>query len=122
MNLNASRNLNVGSGDWARAVRCMDRVLCLVPDNAESLRDRGLGYAELGHRAGAARDLGDYLQRWPDADDAETIRGRLLDLFAALPEAERAPVRERLLELFGLVGDTDARVIRARGRLSSLLF
>ncbi len=78
------RNLHalyVGSGDWARAVRCMDRVLCLVPDNAESLRDRGLGYAELGHRAGAARDLGDYLQRWPDADDAETIRGRLLDLF-----------------------------------------
>ena len=46
----------------------------------------------------------------------------LLDLFAALPEGERAPVRERLLELFGLVGDTDARVIRARGRLSSLLF
>ena len=47
---------------------------------------------------------------------------RLLDLFAALPSGERAPVRERLLELFGLVGDADARVIRARSRLASLLF
>lgn len=47
---------------------------------------------------------------------------RLLDLFAALPADERAPVRERLLELFGLIGDADPRVVRARGRLSSLLF
>ena len=31
-------------------------------------------------------------------------------------------MRERLLELFALVGDTDPRVIRARGRLASLLF
>ncbi len=47
---------------------------------------------------------------------------RLLDLFAELPTDERAPVRERLLELFGVVGDADPRVIRARGRLASLLF
>jgi regulator of sirC expression with transglutaminase-like and TPR domain len=77
------RNLHAlyaGSGDWARAVRCMDRVLSLLPDNAEALRDRGMGYAEMGHVAGAARDLGDYLQRWPDADDADEVRGRLLAL------------------------------------------
>ncbi len=47
---------------------------------------------------------------------------RLLELFALLPGDDRAPVRERLLELFGLVGDADGRVIRARGRLASLLF
>ncbi|HVL61567.1 MAG TPA: tetratricopeptide repeat protein, partial [Microbacterium sp.] len=47
---------------------------------------------------------------------------RLLDLFATLPSDERAPVRERLLELFALIGDTDPRVLRARGRLASLLF
>ena len=52
----------------------------------------------------------------------EDAFGRLLDLFAALPADERAPVRERLLELFGLIGDADPRVIRARGRLASLLF
>ncbi|MBX3710709.1 MAG: tetratricopeptide repeat protein [Lysobacter sp.] len=77
------RNLHalyVGTGDWARAVRCMDRVLSLLPDNAEALRDRGMGYAEMGHVAGAAHDLGDYLRRWPEADDADEVRGRLLAL------------------------------------------
>ncbi|MDJ1113656.1 tetratricopeptide repeat protein [Microbacterium dauci] len=48
--------------------------------------------------------------------------GRLLELFAALDPDHRAPVRERLLELFGVVGDADPRVLRARGRLASLLF
>jgi len=47
---------------------------------------------------------------------------RLLDLFAQLPAAERAPVRERLVELFGLVGPGDPRVAAARTRLTSLLF
>jgi regulator of sirC expression with transglutaminase-like and TPR domain len=77
------RNLHAlyaGNGDWARAVRCMDRVLSLLPDNAEALRDRGTGYAEMGHVAGAARDLGEYLQRWPGADDADEVRGQLLAL------------------------------------------
>lgn len=51
--------------------------------------------------------------------------GRLLDLFAALPALpgdERAAVRARLLDLFGVVGDADPRVLRARSRLASLLF
>ena len=52
----------------------------------------------------------------------EDAFGRLLELFAALPSDERAPVRERLLELFALVGDADPRVIAARSRLASLLF
>ncbi len=52
----------------------------------------------------------------------EDAFGRLLDLFAALPDEERTPVRERLLELFALVGDADPRVIAARSRLASLLF
>lgn len=76
------RNLHglyVESGDWGRAVRCSDRILRLAPDNADALRDRGLGYSELGYRAGALRDLGRYLQVMPDADDAETIRHRLVE-------------------------------------------
>jgi regulator of sirC expression with transglutaminase-like and TPR domain len=67
------------SGDWGRAVRCTDRILRLLPDNAEALRDRGLGYSELGHTAGALRDLGRYLQTNPDADDAEAVRHRLVE-------------------------------------------
>lgn len=66
-------------GDWARAVRCADRILRLSPDNAEALRDRGLGYLELGHRAGATRDLGRYLRIQPEAEDAETVRDRLVE-------------------------------------------
>ena len=38
------------------------------------------------------------------------------------PSDERGAVRERLLELFALIGDADPRVLRARGRLASLLF
>lgn len=67
------------NGDWARAVRCADRILRLLPDNADAMRDRGLGYAELGHTAGAARDLARYLQTAPEADDAEGIRHRLVE-------------------------------------------
>ena len=50
------------SDDWERAVRCADRILKLAPDNAEALRDRGLGYFKLGHRHGARQDLARYLQ------------------------------------------------------------
>jgi putative thioredoxin len=47
---------------------------------------------------------------------------RLLDLFAAASGPDRQPIRDRLLELFGVVGDADPRVLRARTRLASLLF
>ncbi len=67
------------SGDWSRAVRCADRILRLLPDNAEALRDRGLGYLELGHQAGARHDLGRYLEQNPEASDVEAIRERLID-------------------------------------------
>jgi regulator of sirC expression with transglutaminase-like and TPR domain len=70
------------SGDWSRAVRCADRILSLLPDNADALRDRGLGYLELGHQAGGRRDLGRYLHLNPDASDADTIRDRLIEAAA----------------------------------------
>ena len=66
-------------GDWERATRSADRVLKLVPDNAEALRDRGLGYLELGHHAGAREDLQRYLQRNPGVEDAAEIRVRLIE-------------------------------------------
>jgi len=76
------RNLHglyVENGDWARAVRCADRVLRLAPGNAEALRDRGVAYAELGHAAGAVRDLGQYLQLNPAAEDLDPVRRRLVE-------------------------------------------
>lgn len=47
---------------------------------------------------------------------------RLLDLFAASADEDRAVIRERLLELFEVVGVADPRVIAARGRLANLLY
>ena len=66
-------------GDWERATRSADRVLKLAPDNAEALRDRGLGYLALGHYGGAREDLLHYLQRHPHADDAVRVRQRLVE-------------------------------------------
>jgi regulator of sirC expression with transglutaminase-like and TPR domain len=65
--------------DWERAVRCADRILKLVPDNADALRDRGLGYLKLGHRHGASRDLARYLELHPQAADAGPLRERLVE-------------------------------------------
>ncbi|MDQ2702701.1 MAG: SirB1 family protein [Pseudomonadota bacterium] len=66
--------------DWERAVRCADRILRLTPDNAEALRDRGLGYFKLGHRLGARADIARYLQLHPQAADAGSLRERLVEL------------------------------------------
>ncbi|WP_159016527.1 SirB1 family protein [Cognatiluteimonas profundi] len=66
--------------DWERAVRCADRILKLAPDNADALRDRGLGYFKLGHRHGARRDLGRYLQMNPEAADVGSLRERVVEL------------------------------------------
>ena len=67
-------------GDWERAVRSADRLLRLSPNNAEALRDRGLGYLQLGHAHGARHDLSRYLQLNPTASDRDSLRERLIDL------------------------------------------
>lgn len=64
--------------DYARALRCADRLLLLEPDQPVELRDRGLLYLELGHYAGALRDLGRYLESSPPPADAEKIRRLLI--------------------------------------------
>ena len=65
---------------WDRAARSADRLLKLAPEHDEALRDRGLAYLKLDYLAGARRDLGRYVQRNPDAADAQALRGTLVDL------------------------------------------
>lgn len=65
---------------WDRAARSADRLLKLAPENDEALRDRGLAYLKLEYLAGARRDLGRYVQRNPDAGDAQALREKLVDL------------------------------------------
>lgn len=75
------RNLHavyVKAGDWERALRCIDRVLCLLPDNADALRDRGLCYFRMRHLRGARDDLTRYLQARPGAGDAQRVRELLI--------------------------------------------
>jgi regulator of sirC expression with transglutaminase-like and TPR domain len=64
---------------WDKAVRCADRLVSLDPLQVEEVRDRGLLYLKLEHGAAAARDLAQYLAQKPDAEDAATVRGALID-------------------------------------------
>lgn len=126
----------IESGDYATAISSYEAALAENPrdENARA----GLGQVRLlarvqdldlqATRAAAAEQPLDIAAQLAVADldvaggHVDDAFDRLLSLFAELPSAERAPVRERLLELFGLIGDADGRVIRARGRLASLLF
>jgi putative thioredoxin len=126
----------IEAGDYPRAISAYEKALAENPRDEDAraglgqvrLLDRvqGLDLAEARAAAAAAPSDVDAQFAVADLDIAgghvEDAFDRLLDLFAALPSDERAPVRERLLELFGLIGDTDPRVLVARRRLTSLLF
>jgi len=126
----------IEAGDYPRAIAAYEQALVENPRDADAraglgqvrLLDRVQGVDLQAARAAAAADPHGVEAQFAVADldlaggHVEDAFARLLDLFAALPSDDRGPVRERLLELFGLVGDTDPRVISARGRLASLLF
>ncbi|HET8926458.1 MAG TPA: tetratricopeptide repeat protein [Microbacterium sp.] len=126
----------IEAGDYPRAITAYEQALAQNPHDADAasglaqvrLLDRVQRADLQAARATAAASPLDIPAQLTVADldvsggHVEDAFDRLLDLFAALPSDERGPVRERLLELFGLVGDGDPRVLRARGRLASLLF
>ncbi|WP_396656881.1 tetratricopeptide repeat protein [Microbacterium sp.] len=126
----------IEAGDYSRAVTAYEKALAENPHDSDAaaglaqvrLLERVQGADLQAARAAAAASPLDVDAQFAVADldvaggHVDDAFDRLLDLFAALPAPERGPVRERLLELFGLVGDGDPRVIRARGRLASLLF
>ncbi len=72
-------------GQWDRAARSADRILKLVPEQSDAVRDRGLAYLQLGHLAGARHDLARYLKMEPGGSDAAVIRERLVELGGARP-------------------------------------
>lgn len=134
--LHAAAFAAIEEGDYDAAIQAYEQALVENPRDEDARA--GLGQVRLlsrvsgleleAARAAAAAGPTDVAAQFAVADldiaggHVDDAFGRLLDLFAALPDDERAPVRERLLELFGLIGDPDPRVIRARGRLASLLF
>jgi regulator of sirC expression with transglutaminase-like and TPR domain len=64
-------------GDWGRALAASERILLLVPEAPEELRDRGMLRARLGQASGAVSDWEAYLKVAPGAPDAALIRNRL---------------------------------------------
>ena len=134
--LHAEAFAAIESGDYAAAISAYERALAENPRDADARA--GLAQVRLlsrvqdadlqAARAAAVAAPTDVDAQLLVADldlaggHVEDAFDRLLDLFAALPDDDRAPVRERLLELFGIVGDDDPRVIRSRSRLASLLF
>lgn len=67
-------------GAFDRALAVMHRMLLVVPESAEELRDRGLVHAELECFRPALADLQNYLRRRPDAADASDIHARVVEL------------------------------------------
>jgi putative thioredoxin len=134
--LHAAAFAAIEEGDYDAAIAAYEQALVENPKDEDARA--GLGQVRLlsrvtgleleAARAAAAAAPTDVAAQFAVADldiaggHVDDAFGRLLELFAALPDDERAPVRDRLLELFGLIGDPDPRVIRARGRLASLLF
>jgi len=55
--------------DWARALRCTDRLIALDNSQPHETRDRGLMYLKLGHFTAARRDLDAYLASRPESSD-----------------------------------------------------
>jgi regulator of sirC expression with transglutaminase-like and TPR domain len=74
--------------DWVALLGVLNRLVVLLPQAWEELRDRGLTHAELGHNAAAAADLAAYLEHADDAQDRAAIAQRL----AELPDCGTPPV------------------------------
>ncbi|MTE23696.1 tetratricopeptide repeat protein [Microbacterium sp. ZXX196] len=126
----------IGRGDYAAAIAAYERALKENPRDDEAaaglgqvrLLDRTAG-ADLHEARRAAAEAPDDVSAQLAVADLDVAGGhvedafdRLLDLFARVAGEDRAAVKDRLVELFGVVGPSDPRVVRARTRLTSLLF
>jgi regulator of sirC expression with transglutaminase-like and TPR domain len=57
-------------------LKVMQRMVMVVPHAAEEVRDRGLAYYKLDCFRAALADLQDYLDRRPEAADADEIKDK----------------------------------------------
>ena len=68
------------SDDHARALRVIDRLVALSPDDPGLMRDRGVSHLNLCHFERAVNDLEAYLRSWPAAGDATAIRKQITSI------------------------------------------
>ena len=74
------KNIYMHDDRFESALAIMNRMLLVVPESAEELRDRGVVYRRLECFRPALADLRDYLRRRPDAPDASDIHGSIVEL------------------------------------------
>ncbi len=65
--------------DWLKALAATDRIITIVPEAAEEYRDRGMIYLNLECYRAALFDLQAYLKMLPVAEDAETVRQKVVE-------------------------------------------
>jgi regulator of sirC expression with transglutaminase-like and TPR domain len=73
------RGIYASRGDYSRLLVVLDRLIDVVPDAVEELRDRGFLWARLGAPEAAIEDLRRYAELFPHADDVEEVR-RVMEL------------------------------------------
>jgi len=69
-------------GEQQSLLRVLNRILIVAPDSHADLRDRGMVFQRLEAFRAALRDLRDYIEREPDASDADEVRARVVELTA----------------------------------------
>jgi regulator of sirC expression with transglutaminase-like and TPR domain len=65
---------------WERLLGIQERLVILLPDAFEEIRDRGLALAQLDYVRPAIDDMHKYIELSPDAEDADEIRSQIADL------------------------------------------
>jgi regulator of sirC expression with transglutaminase-like and TPR domain len=65
---------------WERLLGIQERLVILLPDSVEEVRDRGLIFAQLEYVRPAIADLHRYLSEMPGAEDAADIREHIAAL------------------------------------------
>ena len=74
------KNIYSKGGKLEQALAVMNRMLLVVPESAEELRDRGMLYERMECFRPALSDLQNYLRRRPDAPDAADVHGKIVEL------------------------------------------
>jgi regulator of sirC expression with transglutaminase-like and TPR domain len=83
------RGIYASRGDFSRLLVIIDRLIDLLPNSVEELRERGFLLGRLGAPAAAVEDLKGYVEAFPHADDAAEVK-RWIDRL----ETQGAPTRQ----------------------------
>ena len=74
------KNIYREKDDPQALLRVINRMLVVSPDSHGELRDRGFAYQKLEAFRAALKDLNEYLEREPDAIDADEVRAVVVEL------------------------------------------